>query len=405
MSKDCIKTIVIKFINILYGLALLKILSTYLNTKDFSTYYLLYNLVLYSSTIFFSIQSSIILRYYYLFKNNSLNILVNNLNFVFFVGLFSLFFISLFFFKELEFKLKILTLFFIISFGLFSNVVAFLRIKLKFVKLIFLYFSQLVGVLSFLFLFRSQLDIVLSVLIISSSFFIFALIFNEDISFLPAHFNFKIIRENLQCLKYAMPIVLVALFTFLLSSMDQYFLNYFGFKAELASYIANYNIAEKSVSVLLSIISFVFIPYVFKKYNTLEKKTFHDVVKVLTIFVLLSFIILFLLSLVSSYLTVFLTNEIYVSESWIILYISLGAVFLGINSILCEIFTVKKETMKLVYSYFVGFLANFLLNFLFIPKYGINGAVLTTIISYLFMVLVTSFFVIREYMYVRKYEV
>tara|TARA_B100000945_G_C20254814_1_gene536277 strand:+ start:162 stop:734 length:573 start_codon:yes stop_codon:yes gene_type:complete len=183
----------------------------------------------------------------------------------------------------------------------------------------------------------------------------------------------------------------------MISSFDQYLLKYFGYNDDLAAYIANYNIAEKSIVTLLSIITLVFVPKVFRKYKNLEKETFKDVFNIVFVFIFLSTIILFLLYFYHEIFTIILTNKIYVYLSWIIPYIGFAGIFLGINSLFSEILTVSKKTYKILISYTIGVFINIVLNIIFIDKYGIISALFSSIISYIAMTIVTLYFVYKEY--------
>ncbi|NQY54833.1 MAG: polysaccharide biosynthesis C-terminal domain-containing protein [Campylobacteraceae bacterium] len=190
----------------------------------------------------------------------------------------------------------------------------------------------------------------------------------------------------------------------MLASMDQYFLLNYGYKNELASYIANYNIAEKSVVVILSIISLVFIPTIFKKYKKLEINAFRDIFKVSFYYLLISSTIVGILYFISDDLTILLTNSEFTDKSWIIPYIAFGGIFLGLNSIVSEILTIQYKTVLLLYCYLFGFLINFTLNLLIIKDYGVEGAVITTIISYILMYTLTLCLVYREYRFMKERE-
>ena len=61
-----LKAFLSKGVGVIYGLILLKLLAVFLPDEGFSNYYIFYNVALYSYTIFFTIQGSAILRYYYI---------------------------------------------------------------------------------------------------------------------------------------------------------------------------------------------------------------------------------------------------------------------------------------------------------------------------------------------------
>ena len=148
---------------------------------------------------------------------------------------------------------------------------------------------------------------------------------------------------------------------------------------------------------LLSIITLVFVPTVFKKYDYLTKNVFRDIFKVVSVFTFLSSIIVFLLFYICEWLTITFATIDFIDYSWVIPYIAIGGIFLGVNSIISEVFTVSKKTIILMICYISGMFTNFFLNIIFIPIYGIIGAVFTTIVTYVIMLFTTLFFSYLEF--------
>ena len=391
-----IKATISKLITIIYGLLLLKILSISLNKNEFTDYFIYYNLILYLSTLMFGMQGAIILRYYHNLGKAKTYLMYDSLNKI----IISIIFLCCLIVNFFVDSHNILLVFFLTLFyGLFLNKINFLRIKHDFSKVVLIIFYQAFISLILLYIFNEELTYQKSLIFLMISFIVSVIITQEEYSpkLIFRNINIKFLIDNKLSLKYAFPIVLIGMFNFMLSSMDQFFLLNYGYKDELASYIANYNIAEKSVVVLLSIITLVFIPTIFKKYKTLEKNTFIDVFKVSFYYLFISTVIVVVLYFISSDLTTILTSSKFVEQSWIIPYIAFGSIFLGLNSIISEILTIQYKTIILLYCYLFGFMINFIFNFLVIEKYGIEGAIFTTIISYVLMNIFTLIFVYREY--------
>lgn len=385
-----------KIIVILYGLLLLKILSISLNSNDFADYFIYYNLVLYLSTIMFGTQSAVLLRFYYIMGNRKSFILFNNLNNFIVLLLFIILTFLNIFIDSYNFLMIFLTGLF---YGLYLNQINISRIRSNFNEILLYVLYQSIIHIGFLYIFRANLTFINSLIFLVLSFIFSILLvqkeFNWKLFYLKI--NFKIILRYKNNIKYAIPIVLIGLFNFMLSSMDQYFLMFYGYKNDLPGYIANYNIAEKSVTAVISIISLVFVPTIFKKYKKLEIDTFKDVAKVSGYFLIISILIVCLLYVKSMDLSALLTSEKFIHQSWIIPYIAFGAIFLGLNSIASEILTVQYKTLTLLYCYFFGFFINFIINLFFVKNYGIYGAVMGTIISYVVMYITTLLYVYREY--------
>ncbi len=374
---------------------MLKFLSIYLDEFQFSNYYIIYNLVLYFSTLLFSVQGNAFIRFYHI-KKDEVESFFGMFNSLIIIIISSLIFLSLII--KGKNLIYILSLIYIVAYGFFINEINVLRIKLQFKKLLILHLLQFIISISLLLFFRNKLNLnlILGIIIFS---FLFSFILSSykrfDKNF--SKISLDIFRKNMDLFKYAIPIALIALFNFMLSSLDQYFLKYFGFQNELASYIANYNIAEKSVVIVLSIITLVFVPKIYKKYNNLELDTFKDVFKIVKIFSFISITIIIFLFFFSEYLTIIITSSIYVDFSWIIPLVGIAGLFLGINSLLSEILTVSKKTYLILIAFTISLIINVLINFFFIENYGIYAAIFSSIFSYIFLTFITCILIRREY--------
>jgi O-antigen/teichoic acid export membrane protein len=344
----------------------------------------------------FGTQSAVLLRFYYIMGNRKSFILFNNLNNFIVLLLFIILTFLNIFIDSYNFLMIFLTGLF---YGLYLNQINISRIRSNFNEILLYVLYQSIIHIGFLYIFRANLTFINSLIFLVLSFIFSILLvqkeFNWKLFYLKI--NFKIILRYKNNIKYAIPIVLIGLFNFMLSSMDQYFLMFYGYKNDLPGYIANYNIAEKSVTAVISIISLVFVPTIFKKYKKLEIDTFKDVAKVSGYFLIISILIVCLLYVKSMDLSALLTSEKFIHQSWIIPYIAFGAIFLGLNSIASEILTVQYKTLTLLYCYFFGFFINFIINLFFVKNYGIYGAVMGTIISYVVMYITTLLYVYREY--------
>ena len=390
-------SVLTKGISIFYGLLSLKLLSTYLDENDFSNYYIHYNFVLYASAVFFIPQGYIILRYYYILgalKVNTLYSIFNTLSLLVMAGIGVLLWIL----GLIDFELSSLLLLLVIAYGFYNNEIRLFQIKHDFTKIFFMNVIQLLIAISLLWISGEHLTFKHTLLIILLSYVLSFIIFKRfEILKLFKRIDFKFLRQHKEALIYTYPISLIALLNLMLSSMDQYFLKYFGFEEDLAGYIANYTIGEKSFTVILSIITLVFVPTVFKKYTDLTLDTFRDIYKVVLIFVMLLITVIGVTLTFSDLLTRLLTHEDYVKSSWIIPWITFSGLFLGINSLASEVLTVKKRTLQVLIAYLTGVLSNFVLNLIFIKLYGVPAAVFTTIASYVIMLCLTTYFIYLEY--------
>ena len=388
-------------ISVFYGLFILKFLSIYLNQNDFSNYFIIFNLVLYFSTIFFSIQGSSILRFYYIYKIDIIKLygMLNTFSIIilFFLGLI-LIFLNIFDLDKI-----LLFILFTLSYGFYMNQINLFRIKQLFNRVLIISLSQLIIAITLLLIFKNNLNLNIVLFSISISFLIsFILSSYKNYSIIFHKISLKFLKKYNDVFNYSIPIGLIALFNFMLSSLDQYFLKLYGHNDSLSAYIANYNIAEKSIIVFLSIITLVYVPKIFKKYDNLNLETFKDVFNTVFVFTLISLVILIILFYNKELLTILFTSKLYIDYSWVIPLIGIAGVFFGINSLISEILTVRKKTYLLLISYFFGIFINTILNFIFIEKYGVVAAVSSSIISYISLTLITLLFIRREYIQLKN---
>lgn len=404
MSNNYLKAAASKAFTVFYGLALLKLLSLSLEPAEFSEYYLYFNACIYLGTFLFGIQWAVALRYYPILGKKITVRLTSTLTTASLIILLilSLLFVVITHSYNYAFILPL----FIIAYGLYTLDFYYLRIEQDFTKLIYFSGLQVTIALILLLLFKEVLVSELALILISTSFLLSILLVRRfRIKNYIRPIKKDLLKNNISALKYSFPILFVGASNIMLSSMDQYFLNALGYKEELSAYIANYNIAEKSILVSLSIITLVFVPKIFNKYKSLTKDAVRDIINVELIFILLSLLVIIFLFAFNEYLTAILSNAKYKTHSWIIPYIGVGSMMLGVTSIMSEILTLNLKTNRLLYCYILGFIANFTLNFLFIEKYGVQGAITTTIISYLIMLLSMLYFVRIEYSNLDKHIV
>lgn len=397
MLYDYFRSAFSKGLHVIYGIVILKSLAMFLAASDFAEYYMFFNVSLYAYALLFGIQNAIILRFYYIWGEDKLLEIIKNVNTIILYGSAVVVFIIMLF-AEIDILAVFYTWLLTMTFGLFNNELGYFRIKLKFNQVIYFQVYQLLLVIVGIYLCHKFLGYREVLLIVAFSYFLPIFIYrNCNLVSFFGRANFCIIKMNWKAMKYAIPTIVVALMTFLIASMNQYILRYFGFQEELAGYIANYYIAEKSVVVFLSVVAMVYIPMFFKKYSQLCVETFKDIFKIVVYFSIVSCSMIFCLFFIHDYLTIILSNQEYLTWSWVIPYIAIGGLFLGINSIVSEVFTVAMKTHILMYSYIIGGILNFTLNFIFIPSYGIVGAVMATICSYIGMLSFTLYVAYLEY--------
>jgi O-antigen/teichoic acid export membrane protein len=366
-----------KALVIIFSLLVLKVTSTYLSEEEFSSFYLLMNAAIYLTPVFFGIQSAVILRFYHHSKNRLLST-ISTFNWLAFISIVLLTIVTSIYYSN-----AYIVSIFVIGLGFYQYLISKLRAQHSFKKIaIYTFFHLLIVSLIFLKFIETNNSAIFLLLIISAGYIVISL---KGVLIDSKEFNIKNI--DLSMLYYAGPIVFIAIFNSGISSMDQYFLYYFDFEKELPGYIANYQIGEKIIFSVLSVISMVFVPVLFRKYQSLTLSAISEIYKIAIKFIIISSLLLLLMYLMSDNLILFFSDERYKYTSWIIPIVGFGAIILGVVSIGSEVFTIKKTTKVLIRVYFLGFIMNFILNILFIPDYGVSAAILTTITAYFVMLI------------------
>ena len=182
-------------------------------------------------------------------------------------------------------------------------------------------------------------------------------------------------------LGFSLPLVPSAIAYYSMGYMDRYFLLKF---ADLES-IALYSIAFRVASIV-QLISSGFIsawpPFVYKKAEENEeesKKIFNG------IFLIFGIILLFVgifISIFSPELVTLLATEKYIKASVVVPVMVYYTIFYIITGYFCVGIGIKKVTRYRMYAGLIASAANFVLNFLLVPKFGIIGASVATFVSY-----------------------
>ena len=394
ISRDIIYYGLIKGLNVVYWLIVLKISSTYLDPVSFGNFSIVFSISIYLGIILTGWQSSSALRFYHDIENKYeyYNALIKSLLFPFvcFLG-FGIVCCVLFYFYDKDISIYILMILPLsVAYALFGLIVSICRIKRNLKFYLRLVIIQGLTLLS--------LVIPLIILLGWSG-----LMFSFTISYLVVVVYFIIIKRNQliliwkkninkslvkKMISYGLPIVMIGVFSQLLSSMDQILLKYFGYDYEVGIYAANYNLSEKSIFAFLAIYASAFTPILYKSINKENFNLLNQIKKGLFQFLIIAIPIVVFLSFFSKKISYLLLDEKYVEGYWIIPVIAVAGVFVGIASFYAEVLTVSKKTKTLAMLYGFAALVNLIVNIIFIPNFGLKAAVGATFISYVVLALI-----------------
>jgi O-antigen/teichoic acid export membrane protein len=164
-------------------------------------------------------------------------------------------------------------------------------------------------------------------------------------------------------------ILLASIFTIAYLRIDILMIEYFLSPKEVAIYSIAAKIVEVAM-VLPFVISNIFLTKIINENSSNFKPLFVQIL--LGIFVSLLFFV------TSPYLIRLFFNS-YEMSIILIKILSLGLVFVMANNYIFTLFLAKNSAKKFFYVTFFMFMANFILNAIFIPRYGIEASAWTTI--------------------------
>lgn len=198
--------------------------------------------------------------------------------------------------------------------------------------------------------------------------------------------RFSEIRSYLQ---FGLPLVPSSLFVWIVNSSDRYVIGYFMGIESVGIYSAAYGIGSVII-MFLAPITFI-LPYtLYKSYD--EGKL--DDVKLYLEYSLKYFLIVSIpavvgLTILSKQILMILTTKEFIAiGSQVIPVISLSILLYGVIGIVSQILAVSKNTRKLAEVWIAAGILNFVLNILFVPKIGIIGAAIATLITFMFALVI-----------------
>jgi O-antigen/teichoic acid export membrane protein len=405
--SDSAKYLFVKVIASFMWIATLKVYTTYLDPVDFGIYSITLSILAYASIAATSWLTASIIRFYHLTDSNPLgyreSIILLTLCSIFVIAILLyavLYFLDLYNFVEIPTRLAIVIVGIFIGSALFNSYVAYLRASRNLTRYQWIYISQLlfgfIAGMVFLIYFDMGVLGIFSGLLLSYALALLYLLCNVNGLFV---FTGSIDRELVSSIyKFGYPVIFINIFTQMLISSDQLMLKYFDRHAEVGEYAANYILAENSIFALSSLISSAFIPLVYRAWEKNgERETIKFFRKVLLVFTLVAGPFVILLLLFYDQVSILVIDEDYSRGAIIIPYVVIGAFFVGISNIFSEVLTIHKKTLVLMFCYMVPAITNVVLNYIFIPEFGMLGAAFNTMVSY-FLLFVLIFVISQRYM-------
>ena len=186
-------------------------------------------------------------------------------------------------------------------------------------------------------------------------------------------------------LSYGFPLIGWYIGTIVLNLTDRYILDYFATSHEVGIYSANFTIAVQALALICNPIFFAFQPLLlnYAEEND-DKKMIESRISYFTrIFILIAFPFGAYFSIYRNEISTIILGEEFAKGSMIIPILVTGffAWNLGLYGQLCC--QIDKRTNHMFYSVMIAAAANFVLNLLFIPRFGFIGASVSTAFGFI----------------------
>ncbi|NQT22437.1 MAG: oligosaccharide flippase family protein [Candidatus Omnitrophica bacterium] len=275
-----------------------------------------------------------------------------------------------------------------------------IRLKEKPVLYIILLSGQLLALVVFNILFiavlrQGLLGIYRALLVVSIiAFLAYLLSALRNFNF---RFNFAELKELLYLGGAYFPALLL---TWIIDSSDRYILDIFTDLSSVGIYSLGYKIGQVPL-LLVKSFALGWLPIMF----SIAKSDKPEYVfgKIGTYFVLGISFFVFGLSLYSKEIISILASANYIEAYRVVFLICLSYLFYGLYIFFLTGLTIKKRIYSLPLVLVIGAIVNIALNFLLIPRFGMMGAAVATLISYISIALATYYF--SQKCYYIAYEV
>lgn len=219
---------------------------------------------------------------------------------------------------------------------------------------------------------------------------------NFSIIFLEIGFRFPKFTELKSYLTLSIPTIPGSLSYWIVDSGDRYLIGALLGITSVGYYSPGYTLGA-IVGMFAFPITSILTSYVSKSYNERKEEEVKDLLEYsFKYFLIIAIPATIGLSVLSKpLLTILTTTEIANNGYMITPFIAIALLLLGLNDIIVNIIILEKKTKIIGITWFIAAFLNLVLNLIFIPIYGILGAALSTLITYIIPFTIISYFSLR----------
>lgn len=230
-----------------------------------------------------------------------------------------------------------------------------------------------------------EMSLILSTAIVSGEYlFLYAILTRSFPQ--KSFFNKQLLKDMI---KFSLPLIPYVMMAWILSLSDRYILLYYFGDAS----VGLYGIGARFVTLLNVVINAITTAYTTFAFGSKDDKNAKEkYYYIFNVVSLLLIIISFTVAVFSKEIIYIMIDEAYEASYVIIRDMMFGQVFYAMTTIVSYGIIFQKKSMYSLASISAGAIVNLILNFIFIPKFGLIAAAVTTSIGYFVSLMVAYYY-------------
>ena len=197
-----------------------------------------------------------------------------------------------------------------------------------------------------------------------------------------------------ELLRFGLPIVPISVAALILASSDRYFLRFYTSYAEVGVYSLGYKIGSV-IQLPIAAFQVAWPTILFSVSKTVHAQQFYA--RVLTYYFLFIGYLVFVLSLFAREIVIVLSEPGYI-EAWkIVPPIAVSQLSFGVLFVTAVGVNLKRKPEYIMYAWLIGVIVHLFLNIVLISRFGIYGAAVSTLVSYIIVAGSSTFASLKLY--------